>query len=156
MNVSGRNQHARGGEPSRIARVRVWVPLLGILGCLACGPPDGDKDAPSRGESAMGAVIPVETLKLKPQSFEDAFPAPGTIEANEEVTISAEIAGRVVKLTKDIGDEVKKGQPLVALEAMKMEHVVRAPRDGKVLAVAVTVGEMVNGGVAVAEMDGEA
>ena len=30
------------------------------------------------------------------------------------------------------GEIVKKGQPLLAIEAMKMEHLIRSPRDGKV------------------------
>ena len=43
----------------------------------------------------------------------------------------------------------------MALEAMKMEHVIRAPRDGRIRSVAAAVGEMVNGGVALVEMEEE-
>ncbi len=41
------------------------------------------------------------------------------------------------------GDAVRKGQRLVVLEAMKMEHEIVAPRDGTVAAVLVAPGEQV-------------
>ena len=41
------------------------------------------------------------------------------------------------------GDVVEKGTPVVVLEAMKMEHVVRAPKRGVVERVGVSVGELV-------------
>jgi len=47
---------------------------------------------------------------------------------------------------------VNKGQPLVALEAMKMEHLIRAPRDGKVASIAAKTGDMVAGGTALVQM----
>ena len=46
------------------------------------------------------------------------------------------------------GDQVTAGQPLVALEAMKMEHVVHAPIDGVVAEVLVDAGEQVDTGQA--------
>jgi 3-methylcrotonyl-CoA carboxylase alpha subunit len=61
--------------------------------------------------------------------------------------------GTVTRVMVIVGDEVKKGQPMVALEAMKMEHVIRAPRDGIVRAVAARTGEMVNGGTQLVEME---
>jgi len=53
----------------------------------------------------------------------------------------------------EAGDAVEKGQPLLAIEAMKMEHVIRAPRAGKVAKVAASAGEMVKGGVALVELE---
>jgi len=53
--------------------------------------------------------------------------------------------GNVVKVMVKAGDEVTKGQPLVIIESMKMEHTVNAPEAGKVLevrAVAGTVAEL--------------
>jgi 3-methylcrotonyl-CoA carboxylase alpha subunit len=70
-------------------------------------------------------------------------------------SLEAPMPGLVTRVLISPGDDVKQGQPLVAIEAMKMEHVLRAPRDGRVRAVAVRAGEMVSGGVALVEMEEE-
>ncbi|MEO8103206.1 MAG: acetyl/propionyl/methylcrotonyl-CoA carboxylase subunit alpha [Betaproteobacteria bacterium] len=46
--------------------------------------------------------------------------------------LTAMMPGRVVKLMANAGDHVKKGQPLIILEAMKMEHTIVSPKDGVV------------------------
>jgi biotin carboxyl carrier protein len=63
--------------------------------------------------------------------------------------------GLVARVMVAAGDAVTKGQPLVAVEAMKMEHLIRAPRDGKVKAVRAKAGEMTDTGIALVELDGE-
>jgi biotin carboxyl carrier protein len=70
--------------------------------------------------------------------------------------LEAPMPGVVTRVMVAAGDPVKKGQPLVAIEAMKMEHLVRAPRDGVVKAIAAQAGQMVDGGVALAELEPEA
>lgn len=67
--------------------------------------------------------------------------------------LEAPMPGVVTRVMVAPGDTVTKGQPLVALEAMKMEHLIRAPRDGRVRGVIAKVGEMVQGGVALAELE---
>ena len=62
--------------------------------------------------------------------------------------IESPMPGVVTRVMVIAGDTVEKGQPLVALEAMKMEYLIRAPCDGRVRTVAVETGEMVDGGVA--------
>jgi 3-methylcrotonyl-CoA carboxylase alpha subunit len=67
--------------------------------------------------------------------------------------LEAPMPGLVTRVLVAPGDEVKKNQPLMALEAMKMEHVIRAPRDGRIARVSAARGEMVQGGVALIELE---
>jgi 3-methylcrotonyl-CoA carboxylase alpha subunit len=60
-----------------------------------------------------------------------------------EGRLTAMMPGRVVKLMATEGEQVKKGQALIIMEAMKMEHTIVSPRDGVVERVAFQVGEMV-------------
>lgn len=55
----------------------------------------------------------------------------------------APMPGKVVRIVIEEGQEVKKGDSLIILEAMKMEHTIRAPADGKVKKVNYRVGDLV-------------
>ncbi len=57
--------------------------------------------------------------------------------------LTAMMPGRVVKLLAKVGDAVKKGQSLIILEAMKMEHTIVSPRDGVVDRVAFKENDLV-------------
>jgi len=61
-------------------------------------------------------------------------------------TVVAPMQGLVARLVVREGDVVKKGQALVILEAMKMEHVVAADRPGVVRSIAVQTGATVSKG----------
>ena len=61
--------------------------------------------------------------------------------------------GSVVRVDIAVGAKVAKGQPLVVVEAMKMEHVVSAPADGTITAVKVGVGDVVQEGAELVGMD---
>jgi 3-methylcrotonyl-CoA carboxylase alpha subunit len=54
--------------------------------------------------------------------------------------------GRVVKIAVVSGEQVSQNQPLITLEAMKMEHVIEAPHAGVVTEVCVQVGDQVPSG----------
>jgi 3-methylcrotonyl-CoA carboxylase alpha subunit len=58
--------------------------------------------------------------------------------------LTAPMPGKVVKVLVAAGQEVGLGAPLVVLEAMKMEHTVRAAGAGVVVAIHVVVGEQVD------------
>ena len=60
--------------------------------------------------------------------------------------IYSEYSGRFWKSLVNVGDEVKKGQGLVVIEAMKTEMVVNATKDGKVLKIVHGNGDMVDAG----------
>jgi acetyl/propionyl-CoA carboxylase alpha subunit len=68
-------------------------------------------------------------------------------------SLEAPMPGLVTRVMVAEGEDVKQGQPLLALEAMKMEHVLRAPRDGRVKKLAAKAGEMAQGGVALIELE---
>ena len=59
----------------------------------------------------------------------------------------APMPGAVLKILVRPGDVVKRGAPLVILEAMKMEHQIIAPRDGTIATVNCKEGELVQPGV---------
>ena len=53
---------------------------------------------------------------------------------------------KVTALLANAGDTVNAGQALVVLEAMKMEHTLRAPKEGRVAAIHYTIGDLVEEG----------
>src|SRR5580765_4322919 len=67
--------------------------------------------------------------------------------------LEAPMPGVITKVMVVVGEEVGKGQPLVALEAMKMEHVIRAPHAGRVKAVSASPGQMVQSGATLVELE---
>ncbi len=62
-----------------------------------------------------------------------------------ELPITAPIPGLVVKILVEEGQTVALNDPLVILEAMKMENEIRAPREGVVKDISIEVGQSVEG-----------
>ncbi|HBL37742.1 MAG TPA: acetyl-CoA carboxylase biotin carboxyl carrier protein subunit, partial [Flavobacteriales bacterium] len=62
--------------------------------------------------------------------------------------VEAPMPGKVLEVKVASGDQVKAGDALLVLEAMKMENVLRAPRDGVVERVDAVVGIAVEKGAA--------
>lgn len=58
--------------------------------------------------------------------------------------LNAPMPGKIVAVKVNVGDQVKKGAPLVILEAMKMEHTITAPSDGEISAVNANPGDQVD------------
>jgi len=75
---------------------------------------------------------------------ERAARAAAAVVRHAGVTVRAQIPGRVVRVWVEAGDTVGSGQRLLAVEAMKMENEVRAPRAGVVAAVKVSAGQTVD------------
>jgi geranyl-CoA carboxylase alpha subunit len=73
--------------------------------------------------------------------------------AGAQQLIRAPMAGRIVSLSATPGARVEKGAPLLALEAMKMEHPSLAPMAAMVKAVHVQVGAQVAAGTLLVELE---
>jgi biotin carboxyl carrier protein len=61
--------------------------------------------------------------------------------------------GKVVRVLVVSGDQVREGQGLVVVEAMKMENEIGAPRAGRVKSVDVTPGQTVETGTRLVVLD---
>jgi 3-methylcrotonyl-CoA carboxylase alpha subunit len=66
--------------------------------------------------------------------------------------LTAPMPGRVIQLLVEPGSKVRRGEPLLIIEAMKMEHTIAAPADGTVSAVGCTVGDLVEEGAELIEL----
>ncbi|MFL5734025.1 MAG: biotin carboxylase N-terminal domain-containing protein [Chloroflexia bacterium] len=76
-----------------------------------------------------------------------------TVHAASEDTLESPMPGKVLKVMVSEGDEVHDDQPLVIIEAMKMEFTVRAPHDGRVAHVHYEEGAQVAVGDVLIELD---
>ena len=65
-------------------------------------------------------------------------------------SLLAPMPGTVVRVAVVAGDSVTAGQPLLWLEAMKMEHTITAPTDGVVTELPVEAGQQVEVGAVLA------
>jgi 3-methylcrotonyl-CoA carboxylase alpha subunit len=68
--------------------------------------------------------------------------------AEEEAVgrLTAPMPGRIVQVMVEPGAEVKRGAPLLVLEAMKMEYTITAPADGKIEEIRYAAGDVVDEG----------
>jgi acetyl/propionyl-CoA carboxylase alpha subunit len=79
------------------------------------------------------------------------FPEPGSVV--EQGSLLAPMPGSVIRLGAALGDDVTAGQPLIWLEAMKMEHTITAPGDGVLTQLDVAVGQQVEVGAVLARVE---
>ncbi len=80
----------------------------------------------------------------EPQPQKIVQPVSHEAEKNEEEIISAPMSGTIVKVKAKVGENVKDGQTLLTLEAMKMENEILAPRDCRITEILVKEGQQVD------------
>lgn len=72
---------------------------------------------------------------------------------DEGGSLEAPMPGKVVKVLVEVGDVVEKGQPLLTVEAMKMEHALKSPKRARVKALHAKAGDQVVPGKALIELE---
>jgi 3-methylcrotonyl-CoA carboxylase alpha subunit len=82
----------------------------------------------------------------------DPFAA-GAGEVDGASRIVAPMPGTVVRILAEPGTDVARGAPLIVIEAMKMEHTLRAPADGHLKALKCAVGDFVQEGAELADFE---
>ena len=94
------------------------------------------------------AAAPVAAASAPVAAPATPAPAPAAAPAavGEGAKVEAPMPGTILEVKVAVGDTVKAGQPVVVLEAMKMENDIVAPVDGKVTSIVVKKGDAVNSG----------
>ena len=100
--------------------------------------------------SGAPAAAPVAAPKAAPAAAPKAA-APAASAGSVKVTAGA--AGKVFKVEASVGQAAKAGDPVIILEAMKMEIPVVAPQDGTVASIDVAVGDAVEAGATLASLN---
>lgn len=106
-------------------------------------------------EEGGAGSAPVRAAAPKAAPAAPAAPAPAAAPAGGagSIEVTASVPGKVFKVEAGVGQAVKAGDPIIILEAMKMEIPVVAPEDGTVASIDVSVGDAIESGDVLATMN---
>jgi 3-methylcrotonyl-CoA carboxylase alpha subunit len=119
-----------------------------VSGDVAAGAAEGNCEI----DLASGEVVVWADGEKYALAIVDPRAATGD-DAVAEGELVARLPGLVVQVAVQAGDAVEAGQVLLVIEAMKMEHAITAPRAGTVRAIDCAVGERVEEGRVLVELD---
>ena len=97
-------------------------------------------------QAPVAAAAPVAAPVAAPAEQAAPAPAAAPVSAASGDAMTSPMPGTILRVLVNIGDEVKENQPLMILEAMKMENEVVANHAGKVAGIHVNQGQVVNAG----------
>lgn len=104
-------------------------------------------------ERAMSRTLPVASAPFAPATAPPSAAAPPPTSASSDRVCRSPIAGIVVRINVQPGQQIKVNDPMLVLEAMKMETNITAPFDGVVKAVTVAMGQAVQSNQVVVEFE---
>jgi oxaloacetate decarboxylase alpha subunit/pyruvate carboxylase subunit B len=106
--------------------------------------------APAAAPAAPAPAAPVAPAPAAPTQPAPApkataapAPAPQAAATADGTAMPSPMPGMIVSIEKNVGDEVKKGETVIVLEAMKMENALPAPVDGTIKAINCKSGDSV-------------
>lgn len=102
----------------------------------------------------VGGYMPMPSpVRVPAPAPAPAAAASGAPVANEDKVCRSPISGIVVRISAQHGQQIQIGDPLLVLEAMKMETNITAPIAAKVGKINVAVGDSVQGGQVLVEFE---
>lgn len=105
-------------------------------------------------ETGASAAAPAAAAPRAAAPMPKAAPAaPKAAGGAGSIKVEAGAAGKVFKIETAVGKQLKKGDPILVLEIMKMETPVVAPEDGTVASIDVAVGDTVESGALLATLN---
>lgn len=99
------------------------IGILGLWGTLVAGC-GGDTSAAKAGKLAQSALLPVTVAPVRVQQVQRTIELVGTLEANHQVTVAAEIDGQIAAITADLGDRVGAGRTLARVVDAEFRYAV--------------------------------
>jgi pyruvate carboxylase subunit B len=98
----------------------------------------------------LSETVPTESAMVDTKRVSKGSKRP---KASKEGHVTSSMPGRVVDILVSVGQQVKAGDPVLVIEAMKMENEVPAPVAGTVKAVNIAKGDSVNPDEALVEIE---
>lgn len=76
--------------------------------------------------TAVLAADPLSVVRVRPHPVDLSFPAESLVEAVQQATVGAQVAGRVLEVRADVGQQVSKGEVLMRIDAREAGEAARA------------------------------
>ena len=103
----------------------------------------GDGFAGARVDTSDPLALFAHDAQVKAQQATVQEELPQAVGPDGSIGVSSPIQGTIVSIDVEVGEEVRAGQQLAVVEAMKMEHVIAAEQDGVVRQVTMAAGDVV-------------
>lgn len=107
-----------------------WLLIAVVAGC------GGDTSAAKAAKTAQIAPLPVTVTPVRTQQVQRTVELVGTLEANHQVTVAAEIDGQVAAIAADLGDRVNAGQTLARINDAEFRYAAEQAEGNLTLVLA--------------------
>lgn len=111
--------------------LRGWTVAAGLLFLAACGgdaQADGAEEAAAASSEGFTRIINVEVSTVERATFEERIRLTGTVEANRDVTVSAEESGTITEIFRDKGQRVSAGDSILKIDDRLLQSQVDEAR----------------------------